>query len=258
MIERESDGTITRLRMTSGKANTFNLEFLAALEDSVRMAENDGTRALILTASGSIFSAGVDLNALTAGGVDYIEQFLPRLDAAFRTLFLSPLPVVAAVNGHAIAGGCILNECADYRLMSAGKIGVAELLVGVAFPTLALEIIRYAVAPQHLQRVVLTGAVVPPGEAAAMGLIDEVAEPDALMSRAMEVAKQFAAVPAEAFRVTKQQLRYEVIRRAEAAEALLGSRIDAIWRAPETLETIRRYVERTVSRKANAESTASR
>lgn len=251
MIEREqADDNIRILRLDHGKANAFNVELLSALNGALVEAESDGTGTIILTARGSIFSAGVDLMTLTAGGVDYIEQFLPPLTATFRTLFMSPVPIVAAVNGHAIAGGCILTEASDYRIMSSGRIGVSELLLGVAFPPLALEIMRYAVAPQHFQRLVLTGATVPAEEAATLGLIDEHVAPDMLMARALNVARSLAAIPREAFRITKQQLRQETLDRAERFESILGSRIDAVWKNPETLAGIRAYVEKTVGRKA--------
>lgn len=250
MIEREQIDNIRVLRLANGKANAFNLEFLAALDDALDEAVKDGTRAIVLTARGSIFSAGVDLLQLTTGGVDYIGRFLPPLSATFRKLFLAPLPVVAAVNGHAIAGGCILAESCDYRIMSSGKIGVAELLVGVAFPPLALEVVRFAVAPEHFQKLVLNSMLVPSSEAAQYGLIDEAVEPERLMERALEVARALATVPREAFRVTKQQLRQETLDRAERFEGLFGDRIDAIWKTEETLATIRAYVERTMGRKS--------
>src|SRR5262249_18597291 len=142
MIDRsQTDGVLT-LRLAHGKASAMDAELLDAL-----LRELDGiaedVRAVVLTGTASIFSAGVDLFRLTRDGADYVRRFIPLLCRCLRALFAFPRPVVAAANGHAIAGGCILVLAADYRLMAdgVGRIGVPELLVGVPFPAAALEIV---------------------------------------------------------------------------------------------------------------------
>src|SRR6201992_461123 len=115
---------------------------------------------VILTGAGRAFSAGVDLRALVDGGKGYAEKFVVALSKAFRAIFDHPAPVIAAVNGHAIAGGCVLAMCADVRLMSGGTIGLTELAVGVPFPVTALEICRDAMgisaAPRALRAKAMT------------------------------------------------------------------------------------------------------
>ena len=100
----------------------------------------------------------------------------------FRAVFDHPRPLVAAVNGHAIAGGCVIAAGCDYRFMSAGTIGVTELLVGVPFPATALEAIRYVVGPRTAA-LVLTGKTLRPEEAQAVGLVDEVVPPTTCWTR---------------------------------------------------------------------------
>src|SRR4051794_16388117 len=130
--------TITTIRLEHGKGNILDLELCREIEERLREASD--ASAVILTGSGSIFSAGVDLFRLTNEGVPYVEQFVPALDSMLRTLFLFPRPVVAAINGHAIAGGCILAAASDVRLMASGdgRIGVPELVVGVPMPSLVV------------------------------------------------------------------------------------------------------------------------
>src|ERR1700723_3578885 len=99
---------------------------------------------VVITGAGRAFSAGVDLRALADGGTDYAGRFLAALSEALLAIYDHPAPVVAAINGHAIAGGCVLAMCADVRLMSGGTIGLTELAVGVPFPVAALEICRYS------------------------------------------------------------------------------------------------------------------
>ena len=109
----------------------------------------------MITGAGRCFSAGVDLPAIVNGGAEYTDRFMTALSAAFLAVFDHPAPVVAAINGHAIAGGCVFAMAADIRLMSAGTIGLTELAVGAMFPMAAIEICRYAmgasVTPAALQ-----------------------------------------------------------------------------------------------------------
>jgi len=103
--------------------------------------------------------------------------FLPALHRLYDTVFFFPKPVVAAVNGHAIAGGCVLECCADKRIAMAGggRIGVTELLVGVPFPPLAFEIMRFASPPRYLADGMFSGATFTPDVALTRGLVDELA-----------------------------------------------------------------------------------
>ena len=146
MIELTEQGGVAVMRLDDGKANTMSLEFCEAV--TARFADLSSSRAVVLTGTGHIFSAGVDLLRLSEGGAPYVHKFLPALRAMFAAVFSHAAPVVAAINGHAIAGGCVLACAADRRLMAreGGRIGVTELLVGVPFPPVAMEIMRDATA----------------------------------------------------------------------------------------------------------------
>src|SRR6266576_3946717 len=106
-----------------------------------------------------MFSAGVDLLRLVDGGADYVRNFLPAVCRTFEALFSLLAPVVAAIHGHAIAGGCVIACATDYRMMARepGRIGVPELLVGVPFPVVPLEIMRFAAPRQYLQALAYRG-----------------------------------------------------------------------------------------------------
>lgn len=247
MIVRELDDGILTLRLAHGKASAMDVELLQAL--GRELEDVGGARAVILTGTGSIFSAGVDLFRITDGGHPYVDRFLPLLSAFVRALFTLPVPVVAAVNGHAVAGGGVMTLAADYRLMARGngRIGVPELLVGVPFPAAALEVVRFAVSPDRVQAVLYTGRTLLPDDALAQGMVDEVVEADALLARAREVAGQLAGLPPEAFRMTKQRLRAEAVARMDGA-AEYDRAAHAAWSAPETHARIREYVQRTMRR----------
>src|SRR5205085_2548729 len=100
-----------------------------------------------------------------------------------------------------------------------GRIGTPELLVGMPFPAAAMEIVRFAVPRQRLQQLVYSGRTLPPDEALAAGLIDEVVDPAALLDRARELAAQLAAIPRQSFRLTKAQLRAPALEAMRLGDA---------------------------------------
>jgi enoyl-CoA hydratase len=169
----------------------------------------------------------------------------------FEALFMFPAPVVAAVNGHAIAGGCILACSCDRRLMTSGnaRIGLPELKVGVPFPPLVVEIMRSAVAPPHLNELLYVGRTYEPPEALARGIVDELTAPDDLLSRAHTAAAELAAAPAVSFRLTKRAIRMPYLERARQAMAADAGALEAAWSSDETHAAIRAYLEKTLSKK---------
>jgi enoyl-CoA hydratase len=244
MLDRSSNNGILTLRLSHGKASAMDLELCEILRTEIEsVAQSDEVKAIVLTGTGSIFSAGVDLPRMLNAGGDYVQRFVNALDEVLRALFLFPRPIVAAVNGHAIAGGAIMAWACDYRLMSGGRIGVPELLVGVPFPPLALEIVRFAIPQQLLQPMVYLSKTIEAEEARAAGIIDEVVPAEQLLDRATAVATQLATIPAEAFALTKRQLR----------EPFVGQRptraINELWDAPSTHNRIREYLAKTIGRK---------
>ncbi|HEV7764354.1 MAG TPA: enoyl-CoA hydratase/isomerase family protein [Thermoanaerobaculia bacterium] len=251
MIERTDHEGITTLRLAHGKASALDIELIEAIARTANeIALDETTRAVILTGTGSIFSAGVDLFRLTDGGREYADRFVPALSRMLLELFALPKPVIVAANGHAIAGGCIMTLAADYRIMASGngRIGMPEMLVGVPFPPSVLEAVRFAVPPQHLQMLIYTGRTVLSDEALRLGMIDEVVEASALASRAEEMAKHFAALPAQSFALAKRQLRSPAIRRAKHYANELDDEVRERWGNPVTIENVRAYLAKTVKK----------
>jgi len=250
MLNRELDRGILTLRLAHGKASAMDFELCEALRTELEsVAESREANAVILTGTGSIFSAGVDLPRMINSTGDYVPRFVAALESVLRAMFLFPRPLVAAVNGHAIAGGAIMAWAADYRLMSGGRIGVPEALVGVPFPPLALEIVRYGVPQQYLQAIVHLAQTYEANAALKMGLIDEVPAADQLLPRARQVAEQLADIPHTTFALTKRQLREQYLHTAARMASSTADAIDAAWSSPETHERIRGYLARTIGKK---------
>jgi enoyl-CoA hydratase len=247
-IELELHGEVAVLRLCHEKANALDLDMCRALVQGFRQLEQADARAVVMTGTGRIFSAGVDLLQLLEGGSAYVQEFLPLLREAFETLFAFEKPLVAALNGHAIAGGCILACVSDRRLMAsgAGRIGVPELRVGVPFPAAALEALRLTVARVHLQSVLYDGLTYEPEQALVLGLLDEIVAPEALLDDALRAAEALATAPASAFALTKRQVRTPFLARMTAARETFEREIDAAWLDPATHERIRAYVAETL------------
>src|ERR1700736_1981644 len=135
MINVKAEDGIATVTIRYGKANALDIALCEGLAKCFEDLRASDARAVVVTGQGRIFSAGVDLLQVTAGGADYVRKFLPTLHRLYDAVFSHPRPVVAAINGHAIAGGCVLACCADRRIMArgGGRMGVTELLVGVPF-----------------------------------------------------------------------------------------------------------------------------
>ena len=231
-IEIRSEGTVRVLALSSGRVNAMDVELLEALTSAVGELERSGGGPLVITGAGKVFCAGVDLNSVVEGGSAYTDRLIPALSEAFSAVFGYPGPTVAAVNGAAIAGGCVLACACDRRLISPdAKIGATEVRVGVAFPVAALEAVRHACG-DGAEEVLLGGGTYRGAEAVTRGLAHEVVA-EGLLKAAVAEASGLGEIPAEAYRHTKAQVRAPAVARIRQ-----GGDIDAevrrIWGADET------------------------
>jgi enoyl-CoA hydratase/carnithine racemase len=237
VINTEVVDGVTTVQIDHPPVNAFDF---GLVEDAAATVKSiDGS--IVLTGAGSCFSAGVDLRAILDGGPDYTDRFLAAVSAAFLAVFDHPAPVVAAINGHAIAGGCVLAMAADVRLMSTGLIGLSEVAVGVPFPVAALEICRYAMGPS-VTRAVLQADNIDVRSAAERGWIDEIVAPGDLLTRAVEVACELGRHPAIAYAAMKQQLHRHA-RAAIDAGAELDADVRAAWKSTETRGRISAFLD---------------
>src|SRR3954464_10332292 len=205
------------LRMDFGKANAIGDAFLQKMSALLEEVAARKARALVLTGDGRTFCAGLDLPALLDRGAEEIGAFVDRFSTFMLRVFELPIPVVAAIDGHAVAGGCVLALQTDFRVMSAGTIGLNEVRIGVALPAVVLETLRLQVSPSSLRTIALEGRLFEPDAALHIGLVDEVVGPDRLIPRALEKAREMAALPAVSFARIKHSLRAPVAEAARRA-----------------------------------------
>ena len=247
VLEVSNHADIAVLRMRHGKVNALDIELCKHITRQLEELGTSSVRAVVLTGQAGIFSAGVDLLRALEGDAGYLRDFLPVLRKLFDVVFFYPKPVVAAINGHAIAGGCVLACAADQRLMArgSGRIGVTELLVGLPFPAIALEIMRFTAVPAYFREVIFGGGRYPAEAAATRGLIDAGVDPEALLASAVDAAQSLALLAPAAFALTKSQARQPVLDQLQKYARAFDAAVDEIWLAPETASRIRDYVSRT-------------
>jgi len=244
MIEVKTESGIAVLKMDHGKVNAMDLEFCRALAGSLTELESSDCRAVVLTGNDRVFSAGVDLVRLIKEDSGYLNQFLPALTICFKTVFRFSKPIVAAINGHAIAGGCILATACDQRLIhDRARIGLPELRVGVPLPSVAIETMRFAVSREAFQSMVTIGKNYRGAEAVKVGLADQVVEKDALIGLAIDAANELASIPPAVFAISKKQMRLPAERRIAESEVEYEQDIEALWRTDEIQAEIREYVK---------------
>jgi len=244
------DDVVSVLHLDGGKANAMSQAFLARTNELLDRFEASGARAAVIIGAGNAFSAGLDLPSLLALDRSGLRSFIGLFEATMLRVFQIPRPVVAAVNGHAIAGGCVLALQADVRIAAAGgaRLGLSEVAIGIGLPSSVLETLRGQVPPASLVPIALEARVCGVDEALQLGLVDEVVPPESLLPRAIERARALAAGGAAAFAQVKLGLRrpaLEIIerRREIEAEAWLDT-----WFSPEGQRRLREAVDRITAR----------
>lgn len=218
-IDRDGIAVVTLADPPMNAMDAPLLEELASLFEG--LATDSTVRAAVIAAEGTAFSAG--LNLKTVPGLDRQEQrrLVDALNASFGTLYAWPKPVVAAVNGHAIAGGLVLGLCADWRVVAdvPMQISLAEVRVGVTYPVAPLQIARAELAPSAARRLILLGETIDAATAEVLAIMDERVPANVLLARAIAQAERHAHLPPQAFATTKRELRAAELERIGAARA---------------------------------------
>jgi len=222
-ISLETQDKVAILRLDRGITNSMNLELVRELGESMSKLRIDpGVQALVLTSvNDKFFSIGLDIPGLFS---------LPREEFAFFYSFFNQMclelytfrkPTVAAITGHAIAGGCILALCCDYRYMAAGRklMGLNEIKLGVPVPFPADCILRNLIGARLARDVMDSGEFYPPEELLRMGMVDRVIPGEQLLSEAIDKAQALTSVSSEAFALIKRN-------RVDRLEARIRSRLE--------------------------------
>ncbi|MCB9594178.1 MAG: enoyl-CoA hydratase/isomerase family protein [Sandaracinaceae bacterium] len=204
--------------------NTMTFESLRAFADDL---EAHPDAPVLLYGEGNAFSAGLDLKALADGDPRAVTDEIERV---VRLLFLHPAPTVAAVNGHAVAGGCLVAQACDLRLATDDpsiKIGMTGVALGITYPPVVMRLLRHRLPSHTIERVLLEAERHDPQSAAALGLVDEVV-PDAI-ARGRERLAALAKHPRHAYAEAKLALRRGALDVDEAERARFEAAAAEAW-----------------------------
>jgi len=238
----DHDG-VAVLALDRAPANAFRLEFVREIRDALSQAASAGA-VVVTSALPTMFSGGWDLPVLVSFKRDAMAEFVAEYCDLVRQLFVFPAPVVAALPGHAVAGGLILAAAADERLVAAGRaqLGLSEVALGVPVPRCLYEIFRHGIGPRAAERLAASGENLTADAALRIGLVDRVVAPESLFEEALSRARLLAARSRPAHAAIKAYARAEALARFDAArgdDPFLDS-----WFAPEARRRIGELVEK--------------
>ncbi len=221
------DGDVAVLRLDEGRGNALSSSTIEALARALDDVEQSGARAVMLTGRGKVFSAGLDLRACARFNRAEMVRYVDAFEALFERVFSYRLPMVAAVNGAAIAGGAVIALACDLRVMAPGAVlGLNEVELGLPFPSMALEIARFGVPPASHADALLLGRTFSAADAVARGIAHAEGGDDEALSR----AREFLARGTAAVGTVKLSLRAGGLSRARR-EAIASRRafVDAFF-----------------------------
>jgi Delta3-Delta2-enoyl-CoA isomerase len=240
----EGDG-ISTVTINRGKVNALNSAVVDQLRALLTTLERDrGAESVVLTGSGKFFSFGFDIPEFLSLTKEQFTDFLINFCDLYRYLFLYPKPVVAALNGHTIAGGCMLALACDYRVIVSGKakISLNEIGFGSSVFAGSVEMLRFWTGNANATQILYSGAMFPAEEARHLGLVHEVAPDGDCLVTARKAASDLASKHLPAFASIKSLLRRPIAEEMRRFEKESIEKFADIWYSEATwakLQTIR-------------------
>ena len=251
---KERDG-IAVLTLDRPPANAFAPDLVLRLRAALR--ESAGARALVLaSAQPGLFSAGWDLPRVSAMARPEMTEYLESFCDLVLEMFTFPAPIVAALPGHAIAGGLIVACAADERYAAEGaaRFGLSEVSLGVPLPACCLELFAYVLGRRPMERLTASAQNLPADQALALGLLDRVVPASDLLDASLERASRLGRGSAAAYAEVKRRARAETVARFNAARK--DDPFLDFWFSPEARKRISALVERLTG-KMNSSSRSS-
>lgn len=231
-----TDGVAT-FRFDRPPVNAIDNPLLVEAETALaRLESDDDVRALVLTGAGPCFSAGLDLKLIPSYPPEEQRRTMTGINQLVAKLYALPIPTVAAVHGHAIAGGLVIALVCDYRVGTTApcRLGLTEGRAGIPFPAVAMAVVRAELPPAAARRLTLLARNYEPSAALADGVLDELQPPDAVLARARAVARDLGGIPRLAYARIKQQLRADTLAfNARIVASGTDPLVDG-WLTPET------------------------
>ena len=223
----------------------MNLRLLEALVDALDRV----TTAVVFVGDGASFSAGLALPELIDLDRATMSTFMERFEVVMRRVLAFPHATIAAINGHAVAGGCVLALMCDQRVMAAGagRIGLNEVALGIGLPSIVIEPLRARVPAASVGPIALEGRLFAPDEALRLGLVDEVVASEALVPRGLELATARARAPV-AYTQIKQAVIAPILAACELRRSIDREAWLETWFSEHAQQTLRATVDRIMKR----------
>ncbi len=246
MLRTTDHGLIRELTLDHPPVNALRLELLEALASAVEAARGDEVQALVLSGRTGCFSAGLDVPHLLELEREQVTDTFKALFDCTQALGTSGVPVVAAVGGHAPAGGAVLAIFCDYRVMAEGafKIGFNEVQVGLAMPPIIQAAICRVVGPYQAERLCVEAQLLDPRDAKRIGLVDELAAPEEVVHRALEWCRRLISLPPNAMKATRALARADLVQKLEDPFEIALEDMAKAWFDEETQTALHRLASR--------------
>jgi enoyl-CoA hydratase/carnithine racemase len=207
-VRLEVDGAVGTIRLDRPKMNALNAQVQEEIRAlAVEAADRDDIRAVVLYGGERVFAAGADIKEMK--DMSYVDMLAraDRLQECFKAVAHIPKPVIAAINGYALGGGCELSMCADFRVVADNaKMGQPEILLGIIPGAGGTQRLTRLVGPAKAKDICFTGRFVDATEALAIGLADVVVPADQVYAKALEMAGAYANAAAVAVRAAKKAI----------------------------------------------------
>lgn len=230
---------ITVVTLDRPPAHALDPSLLSAGAEVIDELLADPPGAVVLTGSGAFFSGGADLRVVPELAPADQAELTRTFNRMFSGWYQFPRPVIAAVNGHAVAGGLVLALCADYRVVGrAGRFGLTEVKVGIPFPSVAMAIVQGELVPPVVRRLVFRAELFDSATAMQLDLFDEQVDDDQVLDRAMALAHEFAALPRATYEIVKKRLRIDALDRGRGQLGGAEAAGDAIAEARAAARTV--------------------
>ena len=237
LVDVKISDKIATITISRPKVNALNDALVNELRSSFfSLQNNDYVSTIVLTGKGSFFSFGFDVPGFMPYPKSSFEQYVNKYSELVKTIFMYPKPVIAAIGGHAVAGGCVLAMACDQRVMITGKAKIAlnEMTFGSSLFSCVTETLKYAVGAKNAEQIVYSGKMYSAEEAHSLGMVDQVASEDQFQGAVSELAQDFSNKDIVAFASIKKLFRTDTLSKIESDEGRSISEFVDIWYSDST------------------------
>jgi enoyl-CoA hydratase/carnithine racemase len=249
MLETHRHGAIVELRLARPPVNALDPQLVHQLRTAIESAPALGARGVVLSGKSGMFSAGLDVPVLLQLNRKELIAFFSDFFGLCGAIASSEVPVVAAITGHSPAGGAVLGIFCDYRVMARStdaakpfRIGLNEVQVGLSVPVPIQAGLQRLIGAYRAERLMVAGAMLDSGQALAIGMVDELAETERVVPRALEWLRDLMKLPPLAMLGTRQIARRDLAAVFENPTSFALDEFADAWFGSETQASLKALV----------------